>query len=62
MADDVLVATVPGGEALPTRKGLTLRRETWEELLPVLERALHGPAAEVLPGEVGDGVDPFGDQ
>lgn len=30
------------GEAKPTRKGLTLRPETWRELLPLIEEALDG--------------------
>ena len=29
-----------GGEAVPTRKGLSLRAEQWRELLPMLEGAL----------------------
>jgi hypothetical protein len=30
------------GDYRPTRKGLTCRRETWEELLPIIEAALAG--------------------
>lgn len=36
------VAQVPGGEHVPTKKGLTLRPETWAELVGVLESALRG--------------------
>jgi len=32
------------GEAAPTRKGLTLRAETWRELLPAIAAALEGMA------------------
>lgn len=31
---------VPGGESRPTKKGLTLRPETWAELVAVLNNAL----------------------
>ena len=30
----------PTGEMKPTKKGLTLRPETWEELLPEIREAL----------------------
>ena len=34
------VPQVPGGESRPTRKGLTLRPETWAELVDALRNAL----------------------
>jgi len=34
------VPAAPGGEGKPTRKGLTLRPETWTALLAELQRAL----------------------
>ena len=51
------VPVVPGGEYTPTKKGLTLRPETWAELLGALKIALgDGDGADVD----GDGdEDPF---
>ena len=47
---------VPGGEPTPTKKGLTLRPETWAELLGALKIALgDGDGADVEAEE-----DPFG--
>ena len=46
------VPVVPGGEYTPTKKGLTLRPETWAELLGALKIAL---------GD-GDGADPGADE
>jgi hypothetical protein len=45
---DVRVFTVPvseGLEGVPTKKGLTLRPETWRELLPLIEEALGAEGA-----------------
>lgn len=39
------VPQVPGGESRPTKKGLTLRPETWAELVAVLEQAV--PTQEI---------------
>ena len=36
------VPAAPGGEGKPTKKGLTLRPETWTVLLAELQRALAG--------------------
>ena len=40
---------VPGGESRPTKKGLTLRPETWAELVDALRNAL---ASEEIGGDV----------
>jgi len=40
---------VPGGESRPTKKGLSLRPETWAALVHVLRNAL---AAEEIGGDV----------
>ncbi len=61
------VPTVPGGEATATKKGLSLRHDTWRELLPEIARALSGGGAEPVPDEPaevgeGDDDDPFGDE
>lgn len=37
---------VPGAESKPTKKGLTLRPETWRELLAVIGRAVGDGEAE----------------
>ena len=50
------VPIVPGDEYTPTKKGLTLRPETWAELLGALKIALgDGDGADVEAEE-----DPFG--
>lgn len=62
------VPAVPGQEGNPTRKGLTLRPETWAELLPYIAQAVgaDGSAAEPEPvatdsPEAMTG-DPFGEE
>ena len=57
---------VPGGEGAATKKGLSLRPDTWRELLPEIAKALAGGGAEPAtaePAEVGDNgdEDPFGE-
>lgn len=63
---DVRVFTkpaVPGEPAKPTKKGLSLRPETWRELLPHLAVALGDGAGPEPEGEgANDGADPFGDE
>ncbi len=58
---------VPGGEGAATKKGLSLRPDTWRELLPEIAKALAGGGAEPAedePAEVGDNgdEDPFADE
>lgn len=58
---------VPGGEGAATKKGLSLRPDTWRELLPAIDKALGNGAVcepEPEPAEVGDngGEDPFSSQ
>lgn len=38
-------------DARPTRKGLTLRPDTWQELLPAIRAALEGAPQRVKQGE-----------
>lgn len=40
------VPMAPGGEGKPTKKGLSLRPETWAELVAVVEIALEGADGE----------------
>jgi len=57
---------VPGGEPTPTKKGLSLRPETWAELLGAIEAALGNGAVNPEPDEpqedeIDGEKDPFGD-
>jgi hypothetical protein len=45
LLDVRVFAEPPAGEGVPTRKGLTLRPETWQELLPAIRAALAGRGA-----------------
>jgi len=40
LIDARVYAQQPVGEAIPTRKGLSLREKTWRELLPILTGAV----------------------
>lgn len=59
------VSPVPGSEAKPTKKGLTLRPATWAELLPILVAEVGMTATPDAPGgdddgaEAGEGADPY---
>ncbi len=46
------VPVVPGGEYTLTKKGLTLRPETWAELLVALQDALGDGDEDPLAGDV----------
>lgn len=61
----------PGERAVPTKKGLSLRPDTWRELLPQVEAALddteeEDKVAETVPdsrqGSLGMDEDPFAGQ
>ena len=45
------VPAIPGGESKPTRKGLTLRPETWAELTEALRQALGSELEQEDDGE-----------
>ncbi len=52
---------VPGSESKPTKKGLTLRRETWAELLAALSAELaDADETDDQDGAVDGDADPFG--
>ena len=58
---------VPGGDGAATKKGLSLRPDTWRELLPEIAKALAGGGAELVPDEPeeeihGGDEDPFADE
>ena len=58
---------VPGGEGAATKKGLSLRPDTWRELLPEIAKALAGGGAEPAEDEPeeeihGGDEDPFADE
>jgi predicted dinucleotide-binding enzyme len=60
------IPRLPGEKGVPTKRGLTLRPDTWRELLPEIAKALAGGGAEPAedePAEVGDNgdEDPFGE-
>jgi len=60
------VPAVPGGDGQPTKKGLSLRPETWAELLGAIEAALGNGAVNPEPDEpqedeIDGEKDPFGD-
>ncbi len=61
------VPAVPGGDGQPTKKGLSLRPETWGELLGAIEAALGNGAVDPEPDEpqedeINADEDPFADE
>jgi hypothetical protein len=53
------VPAIPGAESKPTKKGLTLRSETWAELIAALREALGSELEEAGDGDCDDADSDF---